>query len=119
MDKYTLLLILTIPFVLYGLFNILLAYKLKRLRPRQALLRLIFWLILLIGIVFAKPIYDLIYERRLTDSPPLSIFDVMLAAGIMLSLSLVTRAHSRAAELENKITELHEKLAIRLSGDNE
>ncbi len=115
MDKYTLLIILNLPFALYGLFNVLLAYKLKNLRPAQVTLRLLFWLIIIAGLIFTRPLSDFLYKANLTDSPPLSIFDVILVTGIMVSFSLVARAHGRVEELENRLTKLHEELSIIIS----
>ena len=117
MDKYTILIILNSPLALYGLFNVLLSYKLKRLRPSQALIRILFWGLLLIGIIFARQLSSLLYQQNLTDSPPLSIFDVVLVTGVMSSLLLVARAHGRIQELETKLTLLHERLSILLSNN--
>lgn len=112
MDKYTILIVLNLPLALYGLFNVLISYKLKKIRPTQTLMRLIFWGLILLGIIFAKQLSSLVYQQNLTDSPPFSIFDVVLVTGVMVSLSLVARAHGRIQELETKLTALHEKISI-------
>ncbi len=115
MDKYFLLIVLNLPFAVYGLFNVLLAYKLKHLRPGQTVIRVLFWLTIISGLLFTRSISDLLYNASLTDSPPLSIFDVILVTGIMISLSLIARAYGRIGELEDRITKLHEQISINLS----
>ncbi|MEI6755711.1 MAG: hypothetical protein WCK80_01690 [bacterium] len=115
MNKYILLILLTAPLALYGFFNVILSYKLKKLRPLHASIRLVFWGTLLIGIFSVRPISDFLYAHDLTDTTPLSIFDVLLATGIMISLLLVARTYARIADLETRLTEMHEKLSIILS----
>jgi hypothetical protein len=119
MNKYAILIILNAPLAIYGLLNVVLAYKLKRLRPSQAFIRMLFWSFLLLGICFAKPITDFLHREDLTNSPPLSIFDVFLTTGVMISLILVARAHGRLAEIDNRFTQLHEKISIILSEKRE
>lgn len=118
MNKYTILMILNLPFAFYGLFNVLLAYKLKRLRPSKAVLRVIFWSGTILGIVFARQLSTLVYDLALTDSPPFSIFDVVLVTGVMLSFSLVARAHGQIKELEARLDLIHERLSIQNSVKN-
>jgi hypothetical protein len=115
MSKYTILIILNAPLAIYGLFNVFLSYKLKRLRPAQAFIRIVFWSLTLATIILVEPISSYLYQKHLTDSPAFSIFDVFLATGIMISLILVARAYARIAEFENRQTQIHEKLSIELS----
>lgn len=118
MNKYFILIVLNAPLAAYGLFNVLLSYKLKKIRPLQTIIRVLFWGAILIGICLVKPITNFLYQNELTDSPPLSIFDVFLATGIMVSLLMVARTYGRIAELETRFTQLHEKLSILLSDSN-
>ncbi len=118
MNKYTILILLNAPLAIYAMLSILLSYKLKRLRPSQATIRLIFWGLILGGICFAKPLTEALARANLTDTPPLSIFDVFIATGVMISLLMAARTHGRNAELENKFTALHERLSIITSDPN-
>lgn len=115
MNKYVLLIILNAPLALYGLFNVVLTYKLKRIRRSQAAIRVLFWLAIIAGLWFAKPLTEFLWRNELTDSPPLSIFDVLLTTGIIICFLLIAQAYSRVAELENRLTNMHEKLSILLS----
>ncbi len=115
MNKYQLLILLNAPLALYGLFNAFLSYKLKRLRPSRVFVRVVFWLVILAGIWFTEPFSALLHSKDLTTSPPLSIYDVLLVTGTTACLLLLTRANSRIADLENRLTRLHEKLSIEIS----
>jgi hypothetical protein len=112
MNKYTILMALNLPLAFYGLANVILSYKLKKLRPSKAAIRILFWSFIIVGIVFARKLSHLVYSLGLTDSPPFSIFDVILVTGVMLSFSLVARAHGKIKELETRFTLLHEKISI-------
>lgn len=118
MDKYTVLIVLNAPLAVYAIFNVVLSYKLKRLRPSQTIIRLIFWGLILGAICFAKPLTDLLTRANLTNTSPLSLFDVFIATGVMVSLLMVARAHGRYAELESKFTTLHERISIITSETN-
>lgn len=115
MDKYIVFIILNTPLVLYLMFNVVLLYKLKKLRPTQAAIRLALWSALLLGIWFTHPITDFLYQNELTASPPLSIFDVFLTTGILICFVMVGRAHTRLREIEDRFTKFHEKASIDFS----
>jgi hypothetical protein len=115
MNKYQLLILLNAPLALYGLLNAFLSYKLKRLRPSRALVRILFWLVILVGIWFTEPLSALLHSNDLTTSPPLSIYDVLLTTGAIICFLLIAQAHGRIADLENRLTRLHEKLSIEIS----
>lgn len=115
MNKYVIFIILNTPLVLYLMFNVVLLYKLKKLRLPQAILRLSLWGMLLLGIWFTQPITDFLYQNELTASPPLSIFDVFLTTGVLVCFVMIGRAHSRIRELEDRFTAFHEKASITFS----
>jgi len=118
MNKYVVLIVLNAPIAIYALLNVVLAYKLKKMRIVPTVLRVLFWGLILLGIFFVKPVSDFLASKGLTNSPPLSIFDVLLVTGVNMCFILIGRAYSRIAELESKFTQLHEKLSIKLSKDN-
>jgi hypothetical protein len=101
--------------VLYAMFNVLLSYKMKRMRGTQALLRAVIWTAILGCLWFAHPITDYLRAHDLTDSPPLSVFDVLLTTGIIGCLILLARGHGRLRLMEEQFTRLQEELAIELS----
>ncbi len=112
MSKYLLLFILNVPFVFLGLLKALMAYRTKLIDWLTFSLRVIFWLIILAGLIFAEPIYNYLFNHGLTDSTPLSLPDVVLATGLMLSLSLCLSAYSKIEALEKRFSDLHEKISV-------
>lgn len=118
MDKYTLLIILNLPFVIFGLIKAFVMYKEGTVRRVGLFNRLLFWGIILAGLVFAETLYNFLFSNQLTDTTPLSLADVVLVTGIMLALSLCIRLYAKIDILERKVSDLHEELSITLSRDS-
>src|SRR6185312_15794990 len=115
MSKYELLLLLNLPFVIFGLLKALMAYRTKLIDGLTFSLRVLFWLIILAGLIFAEPIYTYLYNHGLTDSSPLSLPDVVLATGLILCLSLCFSAYSKIDAMEKRFSDLHEKISVLAS----
>lgn len=118
MDKYVLLLILNIPFVLFGMLKAVMVYRTKSVDRLTFIFRMLFWILILLALIFAHEIYDYAYQHNWTDSSPLSLPDVILATGIMLCLSLCVRLYAKADALDKRLSDLHEKLSIQNSDKN-
>lgn len=115
MDKYTLLIILNIPFVVFGLIKALVMYKEETIQRIGLALRIVFWGAILFGLLFAEDIYNFLFRNQLTDTTPLSLADVVLVTGVMLALSLCIRLYAKIDTLEKRVTDLHEELSIKAS----
>jgi hypothetical protein len=113
MSKYLLLALLNAPFITYGLFKAVVYTKEGVYSKSQLGVRLIFWLGCLALIILAKPIYEFLRGNNLTDSPPLSIADVLLTTISFLSLTMVVRIYARLEKAERKLTHLNEELALK------
>ncbi len=107
------------PFVLFGIFNALARYKNSSLGRLSLLTRLIFWLAIGAGIIFAQQIYDSLVHNDLTNSAPLSLADVVLVTGVSFCFFLCIRLYSRLDHAERRFNDLQEKLSIELSRDQE
>ena len=115
MDKYTILIILNLPFVLFGLLKAYTMYRAGILSRFSLLLRICFWAGTGLCIIFSKFIYSFLQGHNLTDSPALSLADVLLVTGVNFSLFLCLRLYSKLEQTERRVTELQEKLSIKLS----
>lgn len=115
MDKYTLLLLLNLPFVVFGYLKTTMAYRTHHIRRNTFALRFLFWSLILLGLIFAEEIYDYAFSHNWTDSTPLSLPDVVLATGVMLGLFLSIRAHAKIDSMEKRLSDLHEKLSVYIS----
>ncbi len=118
MDKYTLLVILNAPFIIFGLLKAYVSYNSKIIKLGSFLLRILFWAFITFGLVFANNIYDYLIRNRLTDSGPLTIADVVQITGIIFCLSLILRLYSKLEATERQLVKLHQELSLRLSDKN-
>lgn len=98
--------------------NTLVGYKLGRMSRRRFFFGLTFWLILLAGLVFLQPIYDFLFSNHLTQTEPLSLFDVVQITGILFTLFVANKAYGKVDQLERHVHDLHQELSIQLSDDN-
>lgn len=115
MSRYSILVILNIPLIFAAILNAIVSYKLRHLSLRRYLFKLIFWLIVLTGLIFAETIYNFLYSEGLTKTEPLSLFDVMQITGIIYVFFLVNRLYVKVDILEKRVQDLHQELSIRLS----
>lgn len=118
MSRYMILIILNAPLVVVGLLNSVAAYKLKRSGKRRFVFRVIFWLVVLAGLILIEPAYNFLFSNNLTQTEPLSLFDVIQITGIVFVFLIANQAYVRADLLEHRLEDLHKELSIRLS-DNE
>lgn len=118
MSKYLLLFILNIPFVIMGLTNALVNFKLNKISKRRLLLQVSLWIVILIGLVGARPIYEFLFSNKLTDTEPLSLFDVIQITGIVFVFSMANRSRVKVEILERRVQDLHQELSIKLSRQN-
>lgn len=117
MSKYVLLAILNLPFVLYGYFKAVVYFKEGVYSVAQLVVRLLFWSVALTLIVLAAPIYNFLVNKALTDSPALSLADVVLATLSSLLLTMLIRVYTRVERIERQLTDLNEALALKHSRD--
>ncbi len=117
MSRYLILIILNTPLIAAGMLNTVVNYKLKSINRRHLIFRLGLWLVILAGLIFAKPIYDFLFSNDLTRTEPLSLFDVIQITGIIGTLLITSRAYTKVDLLQRQIQALHQELSIRLSRD--
>ena len=117
MSRYLLLFLLNLPFILASIVTAVTRYKLGRSSKRRTILQLLFWMIVLVGLAFAKFIYEWLFNNSLTVSEPLSLFDVVQITAIVIVFYIANRTRTKLEELEIKFRELHQELSIRLSED--
>ena len=117
MSRYLILILLNTPLVLVGMLSTLVSYKLGRMNRRRFGVRLLLWLAILSGLLFAEPIYAFLFSNNLTKTEPLSLFDVIQITGIVFTFYIANRAFEKSEVLERRLQDLHQELSIRLSED--
>lgn len=115
MSRYTLLFLLNLPFIILAVLSAITQYKLGRQSRFKLWLQLLFWLCIATGLIMAEPIYVWLFSNNLTQTEPLSLFDVIQITAIVVVFYVASRAYSKVELLENRLQSLNRELSIRLS----
>lgn len=119
MSRYTLLILINIPFIAAGILNALVSYKLNHTDKRRFVFRIGLWVTIFTSLVLAEPLYNFLFSNNLTRTEPLSLFDVMQITGIILTFFIVNQAYSKVHYLEGRLQDLNQRLSIVLSNNKE
>ena len=87
-------------------------YKRKRISLRASILLGLFWMILLTGVLFNKLIFELILSSKLSDSTPLSLYDMIQIVAIIFLIYVAFRQSFKIEDLREKITKINEEIAL-------
>lgn len=114
MSKYLLLVLINLPIVLIGVVRAITRYKTKpaRISRNKCIIEVVFWLSIGVALSFVEPIYNTLIRHNLTDSPPMSLFDVLVLTLFVFCLLLIVEVSEELTALKKTISRLHEKLAI-------
>lgn len=115
MSRYLLLFLLNLPFILAGILSAITQYKLKRTEKKRFIGQVFIWLILLIGLATAEPLYNWLFSSGLTQTESLSLFDVVQITAIILLLYIANRTRLKLETVERRLNDLHQELSIKLS----
>lgn len=115
MSRYLLLLLLNLPFILLAILSAITRYKLKHLTTKRMIIQVLLWSLVLIGLALSEPIYSWLYTNKMTQTEPLSLFDVIQITAIVITFYIATHSYSKIELLEKKVQDLHRELSIRLS----
>lgn len=121
MSKYLLLVLINSPLVLIGIVRAITRYKTKpaRISKNKAVVEVIFWVSIGVALSFAQPIYNALVRYNLTDSTPMSLFDVAVLTLFVFALLLIVETNEELTALKKTVSRLHEKLAIMDAVDHE
>jgi hypothetical protein len=114
-SRYLILIILNAPLVCVGILSAVVSFKMGHITKGRLAFRLFLWVGILLGLIFAEPIYNYLFSNKLTETEPLSLFDVIQITGIVLTLFIANRAYIKAETMERRVQDLHQELSIRLS----
>jgi hypothetical protein len=117
MSRYLILLLLNIPFILAAILASITQYKLKHISRRKFIVQTCLWLIILIGLILAEPLYTFLFSNNLTTTEPLSLFDVVQITAIVVVFYISNRTRVRLESTERRLHDLHQELSIRLSAE--
>ena len=78
-------------------------------------MRLSLWIVVAIGLALAQPIYTWLFSNNLTQSEPLSLFDVVQITSIVIVFYISNQTRTKVEVLEKKVQDLHQELSIKFS----
>jgi len=115
LSRYTLLLLLNLPFIMAGILGAITQRKLGKSSNNRLIAQLLLWVAILCGLIMAEPLYDWLYGHQLTQTEPLSLFDVIQITAIIITFYIATRTRIKLEAVERRLNDLHQELSIRLS----
>lgn len=115
MSRYLLLFIINLPFIFMAILGAVTQYKLHRSTRQKMIARVSLWLIVAVALALTQPIYDWLFSHRLTQTEPLSLFDVVEITGIVLVFYIANRTRAKVETIERRLQDLHQELSIRMS----
>lgn len=115
MSRYLLLLLLNMPFIIFGIVGAVTQYKLGRSSRRRLLGTIGVWAAILVALLVAQPLYEFLYSNELTQTEPLSLFDVMQITAIVVVFYIANRTRNKLESTERRLNDLHQELSIELS----
>jgi hypothetical protein len=115
MSRYLILVILNTPLVIAGLIGTVVTYKLGHTTKWKFILRVLFWLAIYACLIFTKLMYDSLFSHNLTQTEPLSLFDVIEITGIIFTFFIASRAYAKIDRLEASFKDLHKEVSIKLA----
>src|SRR4051812_17697070 len=88
------------------------SYKTGRSTKRRCTVLVVFWLLIGTGMLFVEPVYNLLVRANLTESPPLSVFDIILLTALIFLMLILVQLYDKLNNLSRKVSRLHENIAI-------
>ncbi|MDR3125856.1 MAG: hypothetical protein LBU20_02185 [Candidatus Nomurabacteria bacterium] len=115
MIRYALLVILNAPIVFLGLTNALTNYKLHKISKERFIGRLAIWLVILICVALAFPIYNYLSGRELFEIYDVSLLNIVLTTTVIYLIYIINHQRQKIELLENTLRKFHEEISIKLS----
>ena len=115
MSRYLILVLLNLPLIVVAIANTIISYKMNHISVRRLIIKVSFWLIVLLGLIFTDSIYLFLYDQGLTRTEPLSLFDVLQITAIIYIFFLVNRLYVKFDVMEKRMQDLHQETSIKLS----
>lgn len=115
MSRYLILFLVNLPFILMAILGAFTQYKLHRSTRQKMIARISLWLIVAVALALAQPIYDWLFSHNLTQTEPLSLFDVVQITAIVVVFYVANRTRAKVEVLEKRVQDLHQELSIKIS----
>lgn len=117
MSRYLLLLLLNLPFIMAAILSAITQYKMSRITKKRFWLQIFIWVFILAGLIAAQPLYIWLFNNELTDTEPLSLFDVIQITAIVIVFYIANRTRTKVERLEKRLQDFHQEMSIRMMND--
>jgi len=111
-NKYALLILVNLPLILIGIISAITSYKTSRISKKKCIAQVAMWLTVGVLLCFVEPIYNALITHNLTNSQPMSIFDMVLLTLILFCLLLIKQTNEKLDLLSTKFSRMHENSVI-------
>jgi hypothetical protein len=111
-NKYALLILINSPLIVFAVLMAVTSYKTGRSTRRRCTVLVVFWLLVGTGMLFVEPAYNFLVRANLTESPPLSVFDIILLAALIFLMLIMVQLYDKLNNLSRKVSRMHESIAI-------
>jgi hypothetical protein len=111
-NKYALLVLINSPLIVCAVLMAVTSYKTGRSTRRRCTVLVVFWLLVGIGMLFVEPAYNSLVRANLTESPPLSVFDIILLTALIFLMLLLVQLYDKLTNLSRKVSRMHEGISI-------
>lgn len=120
MNKYWLLIFINTPLVVTGIVRAITRFKTKpaRISRTKCIVEVLLWLAIGAGLFFMEPLFNTLINHNLTNSQPMSLFDVGLLTLFIFGLLLIIEANEEITALKRTVSRLHEEMVIRGAEDD-
>jgi hypothetical protein len=115
MSRYLLLLLINTPLILLSMLGALTRFKLHKSTKLRFFIQIISWILVFVGLASAETIYTWLFQNNLTQTEPLSLFDVIQITAIVVVYYIANRSYAKVEALEKRVQDLHQELSIKLS----
>jgi len=111
-SRFALLVLINLPIVLVGIIGAITSYKTSKTSKEHCYIEVVVWLIVGTGLVFVEPVYNVLLKNHLTNSAPMSIFDIVLLTLVLLCAIFIKSANEKISALNKKLSRIHEHIVI-------
>ena len=115
MSRYLILVLVNLPLIILAISGVVVDYKMGKISRKRFLFQASIWITILLALISTKFIYEFLFNNHLTQTEPLSLFDVIQITGIIIILFVANRSRIKLEALERRVQDLHQELSIKLS----
>lgn len=113
--RYVLLILLSSPIVAVALLNLITKYKLGQIDTAKLIKQSTFWIVLLVLLLVALPVYNHLSHNNVFASSSLTILDILQTTAIVYLIFIVNVLRQKIDRTEKRLRDMHQELSIRLS----